>query len=208
MDISCPGHSCFRLRSGNVTLLTDPFPDSLGISWGHPEAHIVTVSNSHPNHSNISQVAGNPKVVQGPGEYEIRRFYIRGIPTNTAEDDFQNTAYRIYAEGITLCHLGDLAHSLPARVVTELRASDVLFLPVGGGCTLSAAGAAALVHLLEPTIVVPMHFALPGLQTDLEGAEPFLRALGAGDTVPKATLSVSRSSLPRERTVTVFQSSS
>ena len=175
MEISWLGHACFRLRSGNVTLLTDPFPDSLGISLGHPLAHIVTVSNSHPHHSNFRDVAGEPRIIQGPGEYEIQGFYIRGISTGTARGDgLQNTAYVIYVEGMAFCHLGDLPQPPSERVVEEFRAKDVLFIPVGGVCTLSAAEAAPLVTLLEPSVVVPMHFALDGLQLDLDGVEPFL----------------------------------
>ena len=162
-----------------------------------------------PHHSNFHDVAGEPKIVQGPGEYGIQQFYIRGVPTDPAKgDDKQNTAYLIYADGITLCHLGDLAHPLPDRVAEEFRAKDVLFLPVGGGGTLSAAEAARQVHLLEPSIVVPMHFALAGLQLDLEGVEPFLRALGVREAPPQEKVSLSRSSLTRERKVIFFQPSS
>ena len=208
MEISWLGHSCFRLRSGNVTLLTDPFSNSLGISLGRPAAQIVTVSNSHPHHSNFNDVTGAPKVVQGPGEYGIQQFHIRGIPTYKAGDEGpQNTAYLIHIEGLTLCHVGDLAHPIPGRLTEEFRAKDILFLPVGGGCTLSPAEAAALVNLLEPRMVVPMHFALAGLQVDLEGVDPFLRALGVRDESIQARFTVSRSSLPRERRVTVFQPS-
>lgn len=208
MEISWLGHACFRLRIGNVTLLTDPFPHSLGIPFGHPTAHIVTVSNSHPHHSNFHDVAGDPKVVQWPGEYEIQGFFIRGFPSDAAGGEgYQNTAYLIQVEGLTLCHLGDLAWPLPDRLAGEFRAKDILFLPVGGDCTLSATEAARLVHLLEPRVVVPMHFALAGLQINLEGVEPFLRALGVREAEPQSRVSLSRSSLPRERRVLVFQPS-
>ena len=208
MEISWLGHACFRLRSGNVILITDPFPSSLGISFGHPVAHIVTVSNPHPHHSNLGDFTEEPETVLGPGEYEIQQFYIRGIPTGASRDgDRQNTAYVIHAEGLTLCHLGDLVHPVPTKVAEEFRATDILFVPVGGDCTLSASEATALVQVLEPRIVVPMHFAMAGLQLDLEGVEPFLRAAGARDQPYETRLSITRSSLPPERRVVVFEPS-
>ena len=179
----------------------------MGIHLGNPAADIVTISRFHPNHSNIQAISGDPKVVHAPGEYEIQGVYIRGFSTSapTAGDQPENNGYVIQIEGLTLCHLGDLAGSLPGRVEQEFRAKDILFVPVGGGCALPPAEAAALVRHLQPRMVIPMHFAVEQLQLDLQGPEPFFRALGIRDPEPQSRVSVSRSSLPREQSVTLFQ---
>lgn len=72
MEIAWLGHSCFRLRSGEVTVITDPFPDTLGLSMGRPEALIVTISHQHPHHNYVEGLAGKPRVVRGPGSTSSR----------------------------------------------------------------------------------------------------------------------------------------
>ena len=109
MEITWLGHSCLRIRSNEVTLITDPYGDSLGISLGRQKAEIVTVSHPHPNHSDYHAIEGSPRVLKSPGEYEIADFYITGMGTerNDPEGERQvNTVFTIRCEGVTLCHLG------------------------------------------------------------------------------------------------------
>ena len=79
MEITWLGHSCFRIKGREVVLVTDPYSKGLGYPWGKPMAHIVTVSHPHPGHSNAEGVGGQPKVVAGPGEYEVAGVLIGGI---------------------------------------------------------------------------------------------------------------------------------
>ena len=134
MDITWLGHSCFLLHTGNGTLLTDPYAGSLGLPLGKPTAHAITISNSHPHHSSSDQVSGDPKVIRGPGEYEMHGFFIKGIRAapNTAQS-LDNTAYLFHIDGCTLCHLGDLAEPLAKQAREQLRGIDILFVPAGGG---------------------------------------------------------------------------
>ena len=206
LDITWLGHSCFRFRAGKATLITDPYADTLGLPLGKPTAHIVTISNGHPHHNSSEQVAGDPKVVTGPGEYEIHGFYIKGIRAPSGADQtLDNTAYLIQIDGLTLCHLGDLADPLVRQAREQLRSIDILFVPAGGGCTVSPTQAAELVNLLDPKIVVPMHFHVKGVEVELDSPEPFLRKLGIPNQEPRPTLSVTSASLPQERQVVVLQ---
>ena len=81
MDITWLGHACFRLRADDTVVVTDPFPLSLGLRPDGRPATVVTISNSHPNHSNWVEVAGDPRVFKAPGEYEYRSISVRGIMT-------------------------------------------------------------------------------------------------------------------------------
>lgn len=81
MEITWLGHSSLRIRSGTTTLVTDPFADSVGFSIAAGPADIVTVSNDHPHHSHLEGVQGDPRVLTGPGAYEIANFYITGLGT-------------------------------------------------------------------------------------------------------------------------------
>ena len=75
------------LRGKSVTLITDPFSPQPGQPQGEPlklgkiNAPIVTISHSHPGHNFAEGVGGNPRVVRGPGEYEISDVLITGVPS-------------------------------------------------------------------------------------------------------------------------------
>ena len=116
MEITWLGHSCFRIKGKEAILITDPYDGSIGYSLGKPKANIVTSSHNHPGHSFVAGIGGEPRVVRGPGEYEIANVFITGISTfHDAEKGNKwgkNTVYLIEMDEITVCHLGDLGHAL------------------------------------------------------------------------------------------------
>ncbi len=208
MEIIWLGHSCFRLRSEALAIVTDPFPDSIGLSMGELQAIAVTVSNQHGNHSYWQGVGGDPKVLRGPGEYELAGIYTTGIMTSVGEgpsDGSRNTAYLIEMENLRLCHLGDIGEVLSTRQVEALTPVDVLFLPAGGVCTVDISKAVEMVQRLEPKVVIPMHYALPGLRAELRGLDVLLREMGLREVQSQARLNVSASSLPQEMRVVVLE---
>ena len=208
MDITWLGHSSVRLRIGNSSLITDPFPESVGFAMGSPTAEIVTSSNDHPHHSHTEAVAGSPRVLSGPGEYEISNFYVTGMGTRLTDVEGErkiNTVFTILTEGLNLCHLGDLSQMLSPRQVEELNQTDVLFVPAGGTCTLDVAKVAELVSLIGPRLVVPVHYWVGGVNVELEPLDAFLTQMGVAEAVPVARLNVTQTNLPRERQVVVLQ---
>jgi L-ascorbate metabolism protein UlaG (beta-lactamase superfamily) len=209
IDITWLGHSCFNIKGKGAILITDPYDDSIGYTPGSPKAGIVTSSHSHPGHGFISGVAGEPKVIHGPGEYEVSGVFITGIATfhdaEGGKERGKNTAYLIEMEDVRLCHLGDLGHTLSTAQVEEIGAVDVLMVPVGGVSTIDAGAAAEVVRLLQPGIVIPMHYKTEALRFELEPVERFLKEMGVkADAEPQPKLSVTRSGLPEETQVVVL----
>jgi L-ascorbate metabolism protein UlaG (beta-lactamase superfamily) len=200
MDISWLGHSCFRIRGSNAIVITDPYSPDLGYSLGKPDAGIVTVSHNHPGHSYTQGIGGEPRLVTGPGEYEIGGVLIIGVATfhdgDRGRERGKNTAYLMEIDEISVCHLGDLGHVLTAEQVEELDNVDVLLLPVGGVSTINAPMAAEVVRQLEPKVVVPMHYKTPALSRELEPVEKFLKEIGVKEVIPQPKLSLTKSSLP------------
>jgi L-ascorbate metabolism protein UlaG (beta-lactamase superfamily) len=200
MEISWLGHSCFRLKGNQATVITDPYPPNLGYKLGKLTASIVTVSHQHPGHSYVEGVGGGPRVVKGPGEYEISGVLIMGIATfHDSEKGAvrgKNTAYHMEIDEIAVCHLGDLGNVLTSEQVEELDNVDVLLLPVGGVSTINAPLAAEVVRQLEPKVVIPMHYKTPVLKRELESVDRFLKEIGAKDVAPQPKLSVTKSNLP------------
>lgn len=208
MEIVWLGHSCFRLRGRDVTIVTDPYDRTSGYTLGKVSADVVTVSHQAPDHSNVRAVGGSPQVVDGPGEYEIRGVFITGVATHRegvgVGPKQRNTAYLMEIDDLTVCHLGDLGHVLTPEQVEQMSSADVLLVPVGGSNTINAVQAAEVVSQIEPKIVVPMHFKTEVTTLDLEPATRFLREMGVTDPKSQPKLTVGKGSLPEETTVVLL----
>ncbi len=200
MDISWLGHSCFRIKGSQSVVITDPYSPSLGYSLGEPTARIVTVSHQHPGHSYVQGVGGEPRLVTGPGEYEIGGILILGIAAfhdgEQGGERGRNTIYLMEVDEVSICHLGDLGQVLTVGQVEEIDNVDVLLLPVGGVSTINAPMAAEVVRQLEPKVVVPMHYKTPALDWELEPVERFLKEIGVKELNSQPKLSLTRSGLP------------
>ncbi len=208
-DIQYLGHSCFRLRGRDGIVLTDPFDRSVGFDIGKPTAHIVTVSHEHPDHANVAAIRPHREqlfVIDGPGEFEVGGIMIGGVRTyhdsKKGAELGKNTVYVIHMDDVVFCHLGDLGHELTTQQLDEIGNVDVLFIPVGGGETISPATATSVISQIEPRMVVPMHYAgatqASFLSSDLEPLEKFTHELGLKDVVAEEKLTVTSSNLPAE----------
>jgi L-ascorbate metabolism protein UlaG (beta-lactamase superfamily) len=212
MELTWLGHSCFRLRGKDGTVITDPPAPSTGYSIGRPTADIITISHDHPGHSYIKAVGGDvKKVVSGPGEYEIQQILITGVQTwhdqERGKTHGRNTAYLITMDDIHICHLGDLGSTLDDRAQEALNGADVLLVPVGGGYALNAEKAAEVITQLEPRLIIPMHYATPAYKpngAELDPVEKFLREMGVEAAEPLPKLAITPASLPAEAQVVVL----
>lgn len=209
MEITWLGHACFRVRSRDLTLVLDPPSPSTGYALSKLPADIVTVSHDHPGHNAVDVCTGSPRIIRGPGEYEVAGVLIEGV--QTYHDDQQgkergrNTAYLIELEELRICHLGDLGHIPTAEQIEELRSIDILMVPVGGSSTIGAERASEVVSLLGPRLVIPMHYHTSTSKRQLDPLEPFLKQMGLTESAPQARLTVTHSSLPPETQVAVLE---
>ena len=208
MEITWLGHSSLKLVSRDIVLITDPYPDSIGFSMGDQQADVVTVSNGHPNHSNSDGVGGDPRVLYGPGQYEVKGYNINGMATKLPDSDGEkliNTVFTIRAEGLTLCHLGDLNDRLGPGQLDALGNIDVLMVPAGGGCTIETGDVPRLVSVIGPRIVLPMHYGYESTAETLAPVERLLTELSVEDASPQIRLNVTQTNLPRETQVVVLR---
>lgn len=210
MEITWYGHSCFRLTERSMaTVVTDPFDNaSIGYDTLKLKADIVTVSHDAAGHNNVKAVKGTSHVITGPGEFEIGGVFITGVATNghgkKGGDELRNTLYVFDYDGITVAHLGDLKRVPSQTEVEALGSVNVALVPVGSGGGLNAAKAAEVISLLEPNIVVPMHYATKDTKLELESLDKFLKEMGLGTTEPEDSLKVTRTGLPQETHVVVL----
>jgi L-ascorbate metabolism protein UlaG (beta-lactamase superfamily) len=208
MEIIWYGHSCFRLKTRGAIAVTDPCGKDIGYNIPRLHAHIVTVSHNHPDYNNCALVRGNPKTIDGPGEYEVKGVFITGIATylkkSKGPERPKNTIYLFDFDGLTVCHLGNLDHVPSQAEVQALSGVDVLLIPVGALTTINANQAAEVVGLLEPKIVIPMHYKTKVVKRRLQPVTNFLKEMGLPETSPRESLEISKSDLPSESQVVVL----
>ncbi|MFQ5343486.1 MAG: MBL fold metallo-hydrolase [Anaerolineae bacterium] len=211
MDITYYGHSCFRIRGRDGSIVTDPFQASIGYSPPRVAADICTISHDHPGHNNAGVLRGDPYVIRGPGEYEISGIFVAGWRSyhdqKKGKERGRNTVYTFEVDGVCVAHLGDLGHVPDQSTIEVLGDVDVLLIPVGGQVTLTPAMASDAINLIEPRLVIPMHYHTQAYAggSRLEPVSKFLKEMGVHNDPVGNTMRISQSSLPAETEVRVLK---
>ena len=216
MNIFWHGQSCFEIitapaKNSQVKIVIDPFSEEIGLRVPKLEADILLISHSHYDHNNVKAVSGNPFLISGPGEYEIKGIFIQGIDSwhdqKGGIDRGGNTIYTILAEDLKICHLGELGQKeLSEEQLEKISEVDILMIPVGGVFTISAKEALKIMSQIEPKIIIPMHYALPKLKIKLDSVDKFLKSLGIKKLEPQNKLSLKKENLsPEEARIVVLK---
>jgi L-ascorbate metabolism protein UlaG (beta-lactamase superfamily) len=192
MQVEWYGQSAFRLSAGETTVAIDPFGDmsalagARGMQWDYPpirglDATLLLVTHEHLDHNAAEVVGGEPAVLRSTaGTLDSPLGPVTAI---ASEHDEQagtargpNTIFVFELDGLRACHMGDFGQAtLREEQAQAIGPVDLLFVPVGGGPTLGAAGARAVVERLAPRWVVPMHFRTPRIGF-LDTADEFVDA--------------------------------
>ncbi len=209
MEITWYGLSCFRLTErGLATVVTDPYDHKVvGFSPLKLRGDIVSISHDVPGHNFESAVKPKQRIIDGPGEYEIGGVFITAVQTNgskRAKDELRNVLYVFDYDKVTVAHLGDLSQVPSQAQVERLGNVNIALVPVGGGRGLNAAKAAEVVSLIEPGIVIPMHYSMPECKLELNPLDKFTKEMGLSEVEPQDSLKITRSSVPTETRVVIL----
>lgn len=212
MVISWFGLSSFKISSGNLTLVTDPFSKTVGLTPPRVQTDVVLISNiQNPAYNNWESLGGETSfVIDGPGEFDVKGLFVHGIAAQGEEKSRYNgfdytTIYAIRMEDIRLGFLGSLKQKeLTDEQLEALGEIDILFVPVGGKTVCDAEQAVTIANQIEPHTIVPMHFAQKGLSLTLDKVDQFLKELGATTkAAPQEKLTVKKSSFTESDKVEV-----
>ena len=213
MEITYIGHSCFRIKGKETSVVIDPYnPETLGYKLPKLEADILLISHDHDDHNFKDGVKDYSFVIDAPGECEIKGVYVQGFESyhdeNKGSKRGKNVMYYLEVDGISLMHLGDLGHELSEDTLEQIPYADVLMTPIGGVYTIDSKTAVKVVASLEPGIVIPMHYQTEDLvKLKLDGLEKFLNEMGlSGEvkTLDKLKIS-SKSEIPEDTQVVVLE---
>ncbi len=207
-EISWLGHSCFRVRAREATIVTDPYNKRLGYDFGKPRADIVTISRPGDVYGHAEAVRGEPRILSGPGEYEVSDVFVTGIGTYADDKSGKvrgkNTAYIFELEGLVICHLGAIGQVPTSEQREQMSNIDVLMIPVGGHITIDAAQASDVISAIEPHIVIPMHYRTDVMDFDLDPVDKFAKEMGLSDISPQEKLNLRPSDLPEGTKVVIL----
>ncbi|MEX2090522.1 MAG: MBL fold metallo-hydrolase [Candidatus Paceibacterota bacterium] len=196
------GQSCFRIETKEGSILTDPFSGEIGLKPPKIKDDLVLVSHDHYDHNNVEGAPSQAFVIRNPGEYEKNGIAVLGLMSYhdklEGKERGSNTIYIIKAEDMTICHLGDLGQEkLDEKQVQEIGDVDILMVPVGGNYTIDYKEATEVISQIEPKIVIPMHFKIKDLKSDIESADKFVKELGLNpEKVDK--FKITKKTLPAE----------
>ncbi len=207
MQITWYGQSCFKIVSGQTSIIIDPFDKALGITPPRGKVDILLISDS--SLSDYSQIDAG-FVVSGAGEYEIGGIHINGVSSfkkdEKGDPKKQTTMYVVVVEGVRICHLSDFDYNQVTEVLDKMGQVDILMVPIGGKYKIGSAEfdsldserAVNVVSEIDPRVVVPMNFKVPKLKLDIDGSDKFMKAMGVADVSAVEKITLKKRDLPQE----------
>lgn len=188
MIITYFGKQFFKIQQGEMVLAFNPVSKASksGVSAKFG-ADIALVTTNHPDYSGVDQLTHGERVpflVNGPGDYEVKEIFIKGVLSEALLDDkkYINTIYSFAVDGINIAFLGALNDTEISKETREaINEPDILFVPVGG--KLGVKDVAKLASSLEPKMIIPMDY-------DDTTLKSFLKEMGEekAEVVDKLTL--------------------
>ncbi len=213
MEITYFGLNSVRLRGREAAVLIDPYDPKLGLSPVRLNVQVVVLTHDDPTHFSMQGLGNEYHLVSGAGEFEIKGIALHGIQTyhdrKKGAERGKNTVFVIEVDDLRVCHLGHLGHALDEAQLDAIGSKvDVLCVPVGDGSHINATEATEIVNQIEPKLVVPISYKLPGLSLlaqNLEGVEKFAKEMGATDLTPQPKLQLTSSPTTEETKLVILE---
>ncbi len=169
MEILWHDNTCFTVRGKKKSLVINPHKKA-----GNLKGDIVLNSIGEE----ASEVQGDNKIFNWPGEYEIKDIPINALEAWTkakskeGKTKADNTLIFCFQFGkVKFCHLGELGHALTSEMVADIGDTDVLMIKVGEGANLDSKKAMEIIEAIEPRAVIPMGNNSPAASLKEIGAD-------------------------------------
>lgn len=178
-DIEYKGGNTVVIATKKSKLITDPKVSVVGLKDIEPKDMIALATEPR---FQVESIASTLQI-EGPGEYEVGDFSIRGIPAQRHLDEtgFGSTMYRVEVGDVRIAIIGNIDPKLTDEQLENIGVVDIVIVPVGGGgYTLDGTSAAHLVRQIDAKVVIPVHYADSGLKYEVpqDDFEVFHKELG------------------------------
>ena len=194
MVITWYGEGCFKIQDGDAVILTDIFDNKTGLTPPRLKADIL-IKTLNPFPTERAETEAK-YIVSGAGEYNMKSVNILGFPlVKESTEKFLKTIYDIEIDGMHLCLLGHLPEAPEPAALSHLEEVDILFIPAGGAPFIDQKSAVKLIKTLEPKIVIPSFFKIPGLKRNSADVKSFLSEFNHQKTEPEEKLSIKKKEL-------------
>lgn len=222
MQLTYFGHCAFRWQTtGGVTVVADPYRNAADRYWFtrlFPELRcdLGLITHAHFDHDAVERLPEAASILRMPGELTVGDFRIRGIGdfhSGTSRlSDFPNVMFRLQSGGVRYLHIGDNRVEWPVHVSQAVGDIDVLMVTVDdSNHLLTHDQVDSLVNRLQPRIVIPMHYAIPGLHStecELLPPEGWLSQQRKVRRLESDRFEFAPSNLPNQNEVWLFQPAS
>lgn len=196
MHITWHGLTAVRLQTKNAEIVIDPFSASVGIKMPSGKVDVLASTDmSDPRCNAFDQLRNGAFRIEGPGEFEIKGTFIYGLPKTPEQG--KGSLLFIQSEDLSVAHLGWCGTDLTAEQLEYVEGVDVLLFSVGA---LPESRWSKIVSQVEPRVIIPIAFHVPGIKEKFPGAAQFLKALGAKDIKAEPKIILKVKDLPQEET--------
>ena len=214
MLIQYYGDFCFKITTkpggratDDVIILTDPLAKGAGLRAPQGTPDILLLS--HLDQKNSPEVKEESVPLDMPGEYSACGMSFQAYPSfrdeTSGSERGQNTIFTFESEELHIVYLGALGHELNPDLLDKISNADILFIPVGGKDTLKVTEATDLIRKIEPKIIIPMHFTLPGLNVDtVVPKKAFCDAMGVTSSSTLTKLNIKKKDLEEKNMEVIF----
>lgn len=207
MQLFWHGYTSVRIeaKTGDVecTLLTDPYENETSLRFPRTlQPDIVALSNQDRGLFNLEPLQGQPFIVSDPGEFEVKGVFVIGIQDKKKDEGTERPVlYRITAEGMNIAFLGAMKRLPTEEELALLGNIDILLISVGGGDYMDPKMAAEVIATIEPRMVVPLSYDIPGIKAKLGNVETFCKQLGSCQRQDANRLKITKKDLPADQLV-------
>ena len=219
MKVKWLGHASFLITSDSgMKIITDPYPSGikarfLGMMYPkiHESADVVTVSHNHPDHNNVHEVSGEPKVIRHDGVTEVDGITFRGVNGSHGALRGANVMYCFTVDGVRCCHLGDIVERLSDEQLRQIGEVDVLFLPLIRlpfirKLNIRPARPKAVIRGIQPKVIIPMHYRNRKCWMPFPTIDRYLKYKTRYKKLDTSEFELSKESLPSETEIVVLKS--
>jgi L-ascorbate metabolism protein UlaG (beta-lactamase superfamily) len=183
------GHAAFEISNDSIIVYIDPFLENSPISVSDiKKANFVLISHDHSDHIGAAEEIANKTgatIISTPevsSDFNVENklsmnmgsmiepidgFKVAMVQAIHTSSKGTPVGYVIEVGNVSIYHGGDTALFGDMSLIKKLYRPKIALLPIGGHYVMGSKEAAVALTLIEPEIVIPMHYGtFPVLEQD------------------------------------------